>query len=277
MMADGNEENRRIEPKGSADAVKTKRRRRSPRRLLKGLLYLILCGLVLSFVIYSPLFTLQHVEVSGNATLPVSEIENIAQIEKGMPLLSIQTDEVMRHLTSDLRIESAEVRRRMPDTLQIAITERRPIATAAGDYGYLDLDRQGKVLSVYRTLHQLPIPVITGTTVPGVYIGDDNGNEVVTKILYFLQQLDDAALSQLSEVHVEANGDITIYTNCSVQIRLGPLEDLDVKAQQTQDFLDALPTSLHSIEFVDFRYKAPFIRLKDMPADIEEDKPDRAQ
>ena len=257
--------------------VKPRQRRRSPRRLLKGLLYLVVCGLVLAFVIYSPIFTLQRVEVSGNTNLSVEDIESIAQIQKGMPLLSIKTDEVMRHLTSDLRIESAEVRRAMPDTLQIDIKERRPLATAAGDYGYLDLDRQGKVLSVYRTLHQLPIPVITGTTVPGVYIGDDNGNETVTKILYFLQQLDDSALSQLSEVHVETNGDVVIYTNSSVQIRLGPLEDLDVKAKQTQDFLDALPHSLHPIEFVDFRYKAPFIRLKDMPADVEEDKPEKAQ
>ena len=42
------------------------RRRRSPRRLLKGLAFLLICGGLMSIIVYSPLFTLQRVVLQGN-------------------------------------------------------------------------------------------------------------------------------------------------------------------------------------------------------------------
>ena len=41
--------------------VPSRKRRRSPRRLIKGLAFLAICGGVMSIIVYSPLFTLQRV------------------------------------------------------------------------------------------------------------------------------------------------------------------------------------------------------------------------
>lgn len=243
--------------------------RRSPRRILKGMVFLLICGSLIGIVIYSPLFTFQRLILNGNAYLKSEDIMDIGRMQKGRPLFQLKTDEITQNLMHDLRIESAVVRRHLPDTIEIDITERVPVATAACDYGYVDFDRQGKVINCYRSLKKMPIPLITGTTLHDLYIGDDNKDDQIAQILMFLQKLNADALNQISEINITNPEQITAYTTNSVQIRLGNMDRMEEKAQLTQDFLDNLPNSRHPIEYVDFSYTAPFIRLKYMPKEKE--------
>ena len=119
------------------------KKHRSGRRLFKGLLFLAACGLVMAIVVYTPIFTLQRVEVSGTSYLTKEQICENGRIHTGEPLFQLQTDDVAQNLMHDLRIESAVVRRRLPDRLEIEVVERKPVATVACDYGYLDLGRSG--------------------------------------------------------------------------------------------------------------------------------------
>ena len=157
---------------------------------MKGLLFLLICCGIMAIVVYSPLFTLQRVNVHGNTYLTQDDIMTIGRMHIGQPLFQLETDAVTQNLMHDLRIESAVVRRRVPDSLDIDVVERMPVATVAGDYGYMDLDRLGKVIACYRSLRNMPIPLITGVSMHDLYIGDDNQNEVVAQVLDFLQKLD---------------------------------------------------------------------------------------
>ena len=240
----------------------SKKVRRSPRRLLKALVILIACSGLLALIIYSPLFTLQRIDLKGNSYLQEADIIQIARIRKGEPLFSLETGEVTQNLLHDLRIESAIVKRRVPDTLEITINERVPVVTVASDYGYLDFDRQGKVIASYYSLKKMPIPMITGVIMHDLYIGDDNDNDTVKQLLEFLQQLDENTLNQISEINISNPDNVVAYTVSSVQIRLGKLERLDEKAKLTKEFIANLKDNPHEIEYVDFGYKAPFIRLR---------------
>lgn len=248
---------------------KIKKHRRSPRRLLKGLAFLAICGGVMSIIVYSPLFTLQRVVIHGNTYLDEEDILTSGRLHKGEPLFQLETTEVTQNLMKDLRIESAVVRRRVPDTLEIELKERMPVATVACEYGYLDLDRQGKVIGSYKSLRKMPIPMITGVKMHDMYIGDDNRDKNVAKVLEFLSQLNSEALNHLSEINITNPDAIMAYTNQAVQIRLGNFDRWDEKAALTRDFLLGLPKAKHQIEYVDFSYTAPFIRLKDKLVDPE--------
>ncbi len=246
------------------ETVSSAKRRRAPRRWVRGLFFLLICSALMTALIYSPLFTLQRVVVHGNTYLQAEDIEQIGRIYKGQPLFQLKTDEVTQHLLQDLRIESAVVRRELPDTLAISIEERQPVATIATNYGYADLDRQGLVLASYKNLRQVPLPLITGRQLQDRFVGDTNTDDDVAAILAFLQHLDGNALNQLSEINAADMNAVTMYTTSAVQIRLGSLERLEEKAQLTQDFLEALPESKHAIEYVDFRFRAPYIKLNEV-------------
>ncbi|MBE6102335.1 MAG: FtsQ-type POTRA domain-containing protein [Selenomonas ruminantium] len=239
--------------------------RRSPRRIVKGLLFLVItCGVV-ALLVYSPIFTLQKLNVKGAVYLTEEDIAYIARIHRGQPLFDLETAEVTENLLKDLRIESAMVKRNLPYSLDINITERVPVATVASEYGYVDIDRQGKVIAAYRSLRHVPIPLITGITVRDIYIGDDINDDAVKKVLTLVQQIPLEALNQLSEINAANPESIVIYTAKAVQIRLGNLEDLERKARLIDDFLQDQRTSPYTVEYVDFSYEVPVIRLKDMP------------
>ncbi len=247
------------------------RRRRSPRRVIKGGLFLLICGILIAVIIYTPLFTVQRIVVHGNQYLQDNDIVEIGRVYKGQPLFQLETDQVTANLMKDLRIESAVVRRQFPDTLDITIEERRPLATVESNYGYADLGREGKIVASYKNLRQAPLPLVTGVVIQDKFVGDDNSDENISRALAFLGKLDNHALDMLSEIYVGNPDAVIAYTTSSVQIRLGSLDDrLEEKAKLTQDFLDALPASKHLIDFVDFRFKAPYIRLRDFNPDAPE-------
>ena len=250
------------------------RGRRSPRRLIKGLLFLLVTGGLVGLLVYSPIFTLQKLNVKGAVYLSEDEIAYIARLQKGQPLFNLETAEVTENLLKDLRIESATVKRNLPYSLDITITERVPVATVASEYGYVDLDRQGKVIAAYRSLRHVPIPLVTGVAVHDLYIGDDVKDKTIKVVLQFLQQLSPEALNQISEINVGNPSAMVAYTTKAVPIRLGDGSRIEQKAELTEDFLQDQQTSRYVTEYVDFSYEVPVIRLKDMPLEekLEEGK-----
>lgn len=241
------------------------RRRRNFGCFFKGLTFLVVSAAVLAFFVYVPLFTLNEIRLDGAKYLTQEDIMKIGDIYIGEPLFQLETDVVQSRLSKDLRIEEVTVRRHLPHTLEIKIKERRPLAMIKCDYGYLDLDRNGIVLDSYKELKTMQIPMITGASVRDMYIGDEIDDEIIKKILSFLQLLSEDTLNRLSEIAVVERDYIVMYsaTERPVQIRLGKLERLDEKAHLTEDFLRDLETNPHAVEYVDFNYTAPFIKLAD--------------
>ncbi|MBR6889194.1 MAG: FtsQ-type POTRA domain-containing protein [Selenomonadaceae bacterium] len=242
-----------------------KRRRRSFGRLFRGIIFLVVSAAVLGVFVYVPFFTLNEIRLEGAKYLTEEDILRIGDIYMGEPLFKLETNVVQNRLSKDLRIEEVSVRRKLPHTLEIKIKERRPLATINCDYGYLDLDHNGVVLDSYKTIKTMQIPMITGAAVRDLYIGDTVENEQVRRILDFLQRLNEDTLNLLSEIAIVEANYIVMYsaTERPVQIRIGKLERLDEKARLTEDFLRDLATNPHPVEYVDFNYTAPFIKLAD--------------
>ena len=231
------------------------------RHLKKGFLFLVVSAAIIGIVVYSPLFTLRDIRVEGNVYLTKEDIMRISGVYKGEPLFQLQTDVVTKRLMQDLRIEEVVVRRSLPDKLDMIIKERKPVATVACEYGYLDMDRNGKIIDGYQSLKSMEIPMITGISVHDMYIGDDIKDENVKKIVSFLQHLDQESLSQISEIAIVGPDYLVAYTTKSVQIRLGSMDHLEEKADLTMTFLEDLKTNRYAVEYVDFSYAAPFIKL----------------
>ena len=243
--------------------IKRRRRRRSLGRLFRGLVFLVVSAMVLGFFVYVPFFTLSEIKLVGAKYLTAEDVMKVGEIYMGEPLFQLETDVVQSRLSKDLRIEEVSVRRHLPHTLEVKIKERRPLATVVCDYGYLDLDRNGTIIDSYKSLKTMQIPMITGAAVRDLYIGDAVEDETIKKILDFLQRLNEETLNRLSEIAIVEADYIVMYsaTERPVQIRIGKMERLDEKARLTEDFLRDLETNPHPVEYVDFNYTAPFIKL----------------
>lgn len=240
-----------------------RQRRRSGRRMVKGIIFLLVSGLILGAVVYLPIFTLQQINLVGATYLTEEDVLKVGNIYINEPLFQLETDNVASRLSKDVRVEDVTVRRSLPHTLEVIVTERKPIATVVCNYGYLDIDKHGKILDSYKNLREMQIPMITGAIIKDLYIGDDVEDELVQKILEFLDMLDAASLNKISEVAIVAENYIVAYTDTErpVQIRIGALERLEEKAKLTEDFLRDVDKNPNAVEYVDFNYTAPFIKL----------------
>ena len=78
-----------------------------------------------------------------------------------------------------------------------------------------------------------------------------------------ISRIDTADIDQISEVNITVPTAVVAYTKSALPIRLGQLENIPDKANLTQDFLQDQKTTRHTIEYVDFSYDAPFIKLAD--------------
>lgn len=110
---------------------------------------LLLAALLSGFLVFqSSLFTIGSIAVEGNRYLAEDEILRIAGVGARVNIFRLDTGEIRQRLTRDLRIASADVTRRLPNTILISVSERQPTAYIATSYGFAQLDGEGMVLAV---------------------------------------------------------------------------------------------------------------------------------
>ena len=226
------------------------------------ILGLLVVSLIIIAFAFSPIFVLRNINVTGNQFVSNEEICRIASIHEGENMFQLETDEIRETLLKDLRIEQVNIRRKFPSALDIEITERIPLAIVPCDYGYLDIGKDGTVLSAHRTLSEMPVPLVTGVKLEDLFVGDKVAEDNLQQVLTYLDLLDDFSRKQLSEISIDNPEHVIAYTNNSVQIRIGKMENLDEKADITKNFVAELQTAKYPIEYIDFQYSSPFIKFK---------------
>ena len=227
--------------------------------LLLLVLVMLIAGLLF---IKSSYFTVGSVIVEGNKYVSVEEIYRIADIPEAINIFSLNTTNIKMRLMGDLRIAETNVSRRFPGTIIISIKERKPIAYIGSSYGFLELDKQGVVLAVFKNLKQINVPMITGIRLENEYVSDKIENESIKNIVNYLSLLDEVTLNQLSEINMQSPEQIMAYTINSVHIRLGNSSKLSDKAKLTNEILHELGDKKKIVEYIDLNYSPPVIKFK---------------
>lgn len=109
-------------------------------------------------------FDVQEVDVRGTRYLAEETVVALLEIEPGTSVWSDQAPWLEALLAHPL-VESAEVRRRLPDGLVVTITERRPVALAPTPT-LEPVDAEGRRLPIDPSAFRLDLPVIVTARVP---------------------------------------------------------------------------------------------------------------
>jgi cell division septal protein FtsQ len=117
--------------------------------------------LIVRRVIASPRFAVRDITIGPTDHVSAEEVAEVAGVRPGDQLLSIDPDAVAARLTTHPWILAARVRRDLPSTLSIEVTERRAVATALLGALYL-LDENGRPFKHATFAEADGLPVITG-------------------------------------------------------------------------------------------------------------------
>lgn len=150
-------------------------------------------------------FRVSQIEVKGNNFLSEGEVREMLGPAMGGNLLSANLEALRSNLAASPWVGGAVVRRRLPSTLVVDITERFPIALAETEQLYV-MDASGELIDLLgpRTA-SFDLPVIRGLAGVSIEVRRDRARRAGA----LLSDLGDLS-SEVSEISVDRSGDLLV-------------------------------------------------------------------
>ena len=150
-------------------------------------------------------FRIASIEVKGNNFLSEGEVREMLGPAVGDNLISADLEALRSNLAASPWVGGAVVRRKLPDTLLVNVTERFPIALAETDQLYV-MDATGELIDLLgpRTA-SFDLPIVRGLGGVSVEVRRDRARRANT----LLTDLGDLA-AEVSEISVDRSGDLLI-------------------------------------------------------------------
>ncbi len=104
----------------------------------------------------------REVRIEGAANAPRPLLRAAVGARIGDPILFFSPQAARARLEDLPWVESAEVERRLPDTVLVRVTERRPFAIWQKDGRFSVIDREGRVVATDRLDAFGPLPLVVG-------------------------------------------------------------------------------------------------------------------
>lgn len=192
-------------------------------------------------------FRASEISVTGAEQLSEAAVMELAEVEPGINLLSVNLSLARERLLLSPWIREAEVRRNLPSGLAIHIVEHNALAVCDLGKGFL-INDNGEIFKAYSPAEQLDLPVITGLRFSDLETEDGAAAPLFDAVMKVLRmgQAPESLLpnGKLRRIHVDPDIGITLYGEGysfgSIRaIKLG-YENYSGKYQRLQDIIQYL-------------------------------------
>jgi cell division septal protein FtsQ len=168
-------------------------------------------------------FRVQQVTVRGLRAVPESEILELARISCGSPLYNVSTAAAERRIGTHPWIRFACVRRRLPDTVEIRVTEREPVAALRGSE-LLMITADSMVVAPLANGRMWDLPLLTPPRPLKLRAGaalKDAATLALLRETLTLRSVSHDAWRNLSEIYLSDDGMHATLANPTVDLALG--------------------------------------------------------
>ena len=208
-------------------------------------------------VLNAEALTITRITVSGNSRLSRGEVVALLDGIRGTNMLTVDIESWRQKLLSSPWVADAAIRRVLPGTVNVVISERQPMGIGrVNDDLYLIDDRGGIIDQYGPNYAEFDLPVIDGlAAVPG-----DNGPLIdearaalAARVLTALQARP-ALAKRVSEIDVSDVRDaVLILKGDTALVRVGS-EQFAERLQSYLDLAPALRERVAAIDYVDLRF-----------------------
>lgn len=200
----------------------------------------IMCaGVLLAVTVF---FKINTVNITGAKVYANNRVLESADIEIGSSLFSVDEEKLNKDLPKKLPyIKSVKVVRKLPDTLILEITATRETAAFVSGAGYILIDDTGKVLDKDARMLRENVAVVSGAQPDNVTEGEvlSLGKEDVDEdFLTVLSTLQKSEFDGVNEIILTKDGEFKLIYEDRITIKLGSMENLDLKLQRAKVAID---------------------------------------
>lgn len=200
-----------------------------------------------------------EIRVEGNNVVSSPEILAMVNISPGEKLFEVDLYAAQKRIMQNPFMKDVSVTRHVPGILTIDIQERKAVAAVILN-DVLYLDAEGVVLPPSRSEQLFDLPVVTGTLnadafSPGKRVAAANVLEALS-ILGTAHALGTEIFVRISEVHLQGNSDIVLYSSeYGIPIIFGH-GDAAPKLMKLDAFWKEFASrrGAHELQYVDLRF-----------------------
>lgn len=149
---------KKIDNVRSIDNAKKQKQKSRNKKIILFILIIIVFVLILS----SSLFNITEITVNGNSKVSSEEVISLSQIEKYSNIFKINKLQSIESIKENAYIEKVEIKRKLPNTIELQIEERVPNYMLQFADSYVYINNQGYMLEISN--EKLHIPILVGVT-----------------------------------------------------------------------------------------------------------------
>lgn len=241
--------------------VRPVRRRAAWRTAIRVARIVMLAGIVIvgawrlaATIAGSSVWRIDRITVSGTQRLAKGDVLATLADLRGQNLLAVDLEAARRRLLASPWVADAVLHRRLPATIDVIITERRPMGIGRLGGRLVLIDDRGTVMDDYGPKYaEFDLPLVDGLTPPDGKGVDAQRIELATRVLASLAGRPDVA-RRVSQIDVtDATDAVVLLDTDGALLRLG---DRDFR-RRLEDYLDLAPAlreRVPAIDYVDLRY-----------------------
>ena len=199
----------------------------------------------------------RRIDVHGNVRLSSSDVQGIVDGLRGSNILTVDLNSYRRRLMESPWVADAELRRLLPSTVEVFVSERRPMGLCRlGNTLYL-VDAHGTLIDEFGPQYsEFDLPIIDGLARSpnlGQPVVDETRAELAARLIDAVSQRKDLA-QRISQIDVsDAHDAVVLLQNDGALLHLGEDKFLE-RLQSYVDLAPALRQRVPDIDYVDLRF-----------------------
>ncbi len=227
----------------TAKQVYSRKAQRRRKRKLKQLRFFLIVFMLVAIVTLSltVFFKIDTIKITGQVRYSFEEIIEKSTLEKGKNLFLYKTDNAEKILEEEfVYIENAKIKKHLPGTLEIIITEAKEVCTIESANGYYVVSNEGKVLEKI-TSERDDLYNIKGIDMSQYKIGDSikNDNAESVKVLSDVtNSISEVGISDITFIDLSDIYNINITYQNRITIKCGTQVELKHKLKYAKTILN---------------------------------------
>ena len=205
---------------------------------------LVLLGAGIGWVLYgSTWLRVEHVKATGTEVLTPGEVEAVAAVPIGSPLISVDTGAIGSRLRQKLpRIDSVEVVRSWPHGIGLKVTERKPALVMKNGAKFDEVDAKGvRFATIQQPLNGVPLLELTPSHSPSQRrFGTDR---LVLEAVRITGELPPAVAKEMRSVKISSYDSVTLELTGGRSVLWGSDEEGELKGRTLSALMKARPKS----------------------------------
>ncbi|HVA44662.1 MAG TPA: FtsQ-type POTRA domain-containing protein [Acidimicrobiales bacterium] len=197
----------------------------------------------------SPWLSVRAIRVTGESGPQAAEVERVAALALHHPMVSVDLGLVVARVEALAWVDQARVRRSWPDTLDLAVTQRTPVAQVEVDGTWAQVDATARVVSVGRTQTAqepliLGLPLAAGPVRPGSTLAPTAGSDLAVAAA-----VPSDLRAQVVSIGPDSTGGVALVLTDGARVDLGRPSALATKMAALETVMGEVDmTGVHTVD-----------------------------